>query len=302
MSSIQSTFYEVINYFHKDGKVNRVTFGLDKLPYSSYFLRWRFADVLFVLILFVLYTITYWLEPFQRQFFINDLTILHPFAEHERVPEAALFFYAVWVPLSIVGIVSLIATKPKNKLYVTFISLLGVTISVLLTSVVTDILKNFIGRHRPDFLSRCIPKKDAPRDIMVFAKDVCTTDNMHRLLDGFRTTPLGHSSISFAGLGYLLFWLSGQLIITNEHLGLWRTVVAWIPAFGALLIALSRTEDYRHHFIDIIIGSLIGFSIAYWSYRRLFPSLSDPRAYEPKLIISENLQERESYDRLEEQV
>lgn len=32
------------------------------------------------------------------------------------------------------------------------------------------------------------------------------------------------------------------------------------PSIGALLVAISRTEDYRHHWQDVFIGSLLGKS------------------------------------------
>lgn len=294
MDSIKSSLFNIINYFHKDDKYNRVTLGLDRNPTMKSLIRWRFADILMLGALFVLFMLTYYLTPFQRQFYINDLTISHPYAETQRVSNGQLFFYSVWVPLTVIVVVSMVFTKPANKIYVTFLSVMGHLISVFTTSVTTDILKNFIGRHRPDFLARCVPKLDASKDVMVFAKDVCTTDNWDRLMDGFRTTPSGHSSLSFAGLGFVSLWLSGQLIIKHYNLGAWRSIVAWIPAFGASLIALSRTEDYRHHFVDVIIGSVLGFTIAYWSYFRYFPALSHPKAYEPILLIEE-LEEKDNY-------
>lgn len=283
--------YNVINYFHHGDRVNRITLGLEKHPLLAQFSRWKFADLLYIGVLFVLYFVVYWIEPFQRQFYVNDLTISHPFAEHERVTSGALFFYASWVPISLIAIISIIITKPRNKIFVTYISLVGLVISVFTTSVLTDLLKNFIGRHRPDFLSRCVPKEGTPIDVLVYAKDVCTTDNLSRLQDGFRTTPSGHSSISFAGLFYLSLWLGGQFVVTNAKVGSWRTIVAGLPTVGAALIALSRTEDYRHHFVDILIGSSIGLVIAYWSYHRNFPSISHPRSYEPWIIIEEDERE-----------
>lgn len=288
MDKVKQRVYNVLNYFHKDEEFNRVTFGLHRNPLSARLVRWRFADLCLLAVLGVLYIVTYKLEPFQRQFYINDLTISHPFAESERVTNGELFLYSVWVPMMVIGVVAMLMTKPENKIYVTYVSILGLCISCFTTSVVTDILKNMIGRHRPDFLARCVPKKDAPIDVMVFAKDVCTTKNLEALKDGFRTTPSGHLSISFSGLVYLSLWLSGQLVVFNENLGYWRSILAWIPTLQCSYIALSRTEDYRHHFVDVIIGSILGLGMAFWAYRRLFPSVTHPRSYEPYIIISEN--------------
>lgn len=301
MDKTKDNIYKILNYFHKDDNFNRVTFGLDRNPLFAHLFRWRIADVLLLGVLFILYIIAYSLEPFQRQFYINDLTISHPFAEHEQVTNAGLLFASVWVPCMVIAAIGLIITKPENKIYVTYVSIMGLYLSVFTASVTTDILKNLIGRHRPDFLARCQPKDGTPRDVMVFAKDVCTTENLQRLKDGFRTTPSGHSSISFAGLVYLSLWLSGQLLITNESLGYWRSVVAWIPTLQSSFIALSRTQDYRHHFVDVIIGSILGLGIAYWAYRRLFPPISHPKSFEPYIIINEDENSNDTanhYDRI----
>ncbi|CUM64215.1 uncharacterized protein PRCAT00001809001 [Priceomyces carsonii] len=287
-------FFDIINYFHKDDNFNRITFGLSNTSSLFRLIRWRASDAILLLLLFILDFFVGNLSPFERQFYINDLTIAHPFAERERVNDIELFLYAVWFPLVVIFALSLIITKPRNKIYVTLVSLLGLGISVFSTSIFTNILKNFIGRHRPDFLARCVPKKDTPKDMLVFAKDVCTSKDLKILKDGFRTTPSGHSSMSFSGLFYLSMWLSGQLVVTNELTGSWRTTIAFIPTLGASLIAISRTEDYRHHFVDIIIGAIIGTAIASWSYFRLFPSLFHRRCYEPILIIKESGNEEES--------
>lgn len=272
---------------------NRSSYGIENFKGGSHMIRWRFSDIVFLAILVVLYPLAYALEPFQRQFYINDLTISHPFAETERVSNNQLFLYAAWVPIMVIAVVSLVITKPKHKIYVTYVSLVGVGVSVLSASIVTDVLKNSFGRHRPDFLARCIPRADAPRDVMVFAKDVCTSDNKGRLLDGFRTTPLGHSSMSFAGLLYLLLWLLGQLTVARPQAGAWRAAVAFLPTLGAMMIALSRTEDYRHHFIDVFVGLCLGAAMAVWLYFRLFPGISALHCYEPRLLLEQEALETE---------
>lgn len=279
--------YNFINYFHKDDTINRSTLGVDRVRGGLAFLRWRGSDLIALILLFVLYPIVYRIEPFQRQFYVDDLTISHPFAEHERVTAGELFFYASVVPVAAIGVISIIITKPQHKVYVTYVSILGLLLSVFSASVITDILKNAFGRHRPDFLARCVPKPDTPKGVLVFAKDVCTTKDVGRLLDGFRTTPSGHLSISFAGLLFLSLWIAGQLAVTRPYSGAWRWAVAAVPTVGALLIALSRTEDYRHHFIDITVGLILGILIAVWLYLRLFPLINHEKSYEPRVIIDE---------------
>ena len=60
-----------------------------------------------------------------------------------------------------------------------------------------------------------------------------------------------------------------------------RVLIALAPLIGAALIAISRLEDYRHDVFDVTCGSLLGMLMAYFSYRRYFPSLRSARCDEP---------------------
>lgn len=284
-----------IKYIHGD-RFSRATLHFLR---RSWIIKWRASDVVLIAILAVAYRLVWNIKPFQRQFYINDLTISHPFAEHERVTTHELFIYAGAVPFVTILVVSLVITEPVHKLYHTYVSLVGLLLSLLLTSVFTDIMKNYIGRLRPDFLARCIPKDDTLKNVLVYAADVCTTDNIDRLMDGFRTTPSGHSSLSFAGLLYTSLYFAGQLVAADPLVGAWRTVLAAVPAIGAAIIALTRTQDYRHHFVDVFIGSVIGCLIASWSYLRIFPAVTSNESFVPRYLL-EIKEEEEQYDEIAE--
>ncbi len=60
-----------------------------------------------------------------------------------------------------------------------------------------------------------------------------------------------------------------------------RVLLALAPLIGAALIAISRLEDYRHDVYDVTVGSALGMSMAYFSYRRYYPSLRSSRCDEP---------------------
>lgn len=60
-----------------------------------------------------------------------------------------------------------------------------------------------------------------------------------------------------------------------------NTLIAFSPFLGALLIAISRLEDYRHDVFDVVIGSLLGLCISYFSWRRWYPALSSKNCKEP---------------------
>ena len=53
-----------------------------------------------------------------------------------------------------------------------------------------------------------------------------------------------------------------------------RCLLAFIPIFCALMVGISRLDDYRHDIYDVTCGSILGLLVAYFCYRRYYPSLS----------------------------
>lgn len=101
-------------------------------------------------------------------------------------------------------------------------------------------------------------------------------------------------SVSFVGLGFLSLYLMGKLHVFNEK-GRGRSgrlLCSLTPLVIALLIAISRTCDYHHHWQDVTVGSIIGMSIAYLCYRQYYPSLSSKNANHPYIyekLLNEKL-------------
>jgi diacylglycerol diphosphate phosphatase/phosphatidate phosphatase len=237
-------------------------------------------------------------EPFHRMFFLDNLSISYPHAEIERVSvstcqfsacyshqlicksnttPAWLFIYAGAVPLGTLTLWALLLRPGTHKAHVT---ILGWFISMILTLFITDIIKNAVGRPRPDLLARCKPAPGTPAHQLV-TFEVCTETDHHVLHDGWRSFPSGHSSFSFSGLGYLALWLAGQCHVYRPRADLARVLVALAPLLGAALIAISRCEDYRHDVYDVTVGSVLGMAVAHYTYRRYYPALRSRNCADP---------------------
>ncbi|GAB7349388.1 hypothetical protein MBLNU459_g8511t1 [Dothideomycetes sp. NU459] len=237
------------------------------------------ADYVGLAILIPLYTclqIFAFDEPFHRMFALDDRRIQYPHADQEHVPVAWLLIYAALFPAILMTVWSLTMFKPHK----THVTLLGFGSSMLLTLFLTDVVKNAVGRPRPDLISRCKPEPGTPEHQLI-SYTSCTQTNHHLLHDGWRSFPSGHSSFSFSGFGYLSFFLISQFRVLQPRAGLLRTLIAFSPFIGALLIALSRLEDYRHDVFDVVVGSLLGLSVSYFSWRRYYPALSSPQCKDP---------------------
>ena len=210
-------------------------------------------------------------------FSLDDLAISYPHAVVQRVPSLWNVIYAGIIPLVIIV---LWAAAFRPGLHQAHVTILGLFISIFLTHFLTDVTKNAVGRPRPDLIARCKPEKGTPLHTLVTI-DVCTETDPHTLQDGWRSFPSGHSSFAFSGLGYLALFFAGQMYIFHPRTDLARCLLALAPLIGAALIAISRLADYRHDVYDVTTGSLLGMLIAYFSYRRYYPSLRMHRCDEP---------------------
>lgn len=145
------------------------------------------------------------------------------------------------------------------------------------------------GRPRPDFFWRCFPNGEMNNNME------CTGDP-DEIREGRKSFPSGHSSckreivcfffaieltwylfpVSFVSMCFIALYLMGKLHVFGER-GRgqsWRLLISITPLFFAMLVAVSRTCDYHHHWQDVTVGSLLGILIACVCYRQYFPSLS----------------------------
>ncbi|ODV97996.1 hypothetical protein PACTADRAFT_47823 [Pachysolen tannophilus NRRL Y-2460] len=260
----------------------------------------------------------YFTDPFQRQFSIADPTINFPFTQEEQFDNGRLVRYTVLAPLFIFSIYYASRFYKKYTLKGTgniegnvkisfiellhsyHITILGFLLGLSICGVITEFLKNLIAKPRPDFIARCGPnlkKIDFTAMLINYDYTICTRpygDYLFR--DGFKSSPSGHSSIAFFGMGYLTLWLYGQMktfsdqsntttngsTTTNstassarKHIPMFHRLAPLLPILVALKIAISRTQDYRHHFKDVILGSSIGLVGCIITYHWFFNSLND---------------------------
>lgn len=168
--------------------------------------------------------------------------------------------------------------------------LVGFMENVSLTLGVTEIMKAFFGRLRPDFESRELivycAQEEAPFPEDHPCADVTVPEGEDVeaiLVDGRRSFPSGHASMGLSLYTYAALVMGGRFVWgrnatrTSRGLGIFaQTIAMGVGVF----IAASRLDDGRHHPTDVFTGALIGFGMANLAYWRRFGSdgLPLPRA------------------------
>ncbi|CAG8444541.1 15641_t:CDS:2 [Cetraspora pellucida] len=219
------------------------------------------------------------IEPFHQNFSLDDKTIQYPFAEHERVPMWLAAIIDVVIPFVIIAACSLM----QKNLHDWHHASLGLMLCLTLTLAVTDFFKTFAGRPRPDFINRCdpLPGSVDAKPYGLSNWTICQQTDKVVMKDGFKSFISGHSSISFAGLGFLTFYLAGKLRVFDRKGHAYKSFVVFFPLGVAAYIAVTRTEDCRHHWQDVVTGGLIGFFLAFFAYHQYYPPLYSYKAGAP---------------------
>ncbi|KAJ3289457.1 hypothetical protein HDU79_004040 [Rhizoclosmatium sp. JEL0117] len=141
--------------------------------------------------------------PFERTIdaaVLADVDLRYP-NRPNIVPMWAVFIVAFLGPLLIMPIIFHLTTPSSSRkqtliLRKTHRFFLALCTTLGLTITTTNLIKNIVGRFRPDFLDRC--QYDT-------VKKMCT-GAAGLVLDGRKSFPSGHSSFSFGGLLLLSLW------------------------------------------------------------------------------------------------
>ncbi|XP_052176626.1 lipid phosphate phosphatase 2-like [Diospyros lotus] len=234
--------------------------------HGSMLARYHMQDWLMLpLLLLVIGGLNY-IEPFHRYVgkdMMTDLTF--PFKE-DTIPMWAVPVYAILFPC----LIFFLYYMSRRDVYDLHHAVLGLLFSVLITGVITDSIKDAVGRPRPNFFWRCFSDGMPvfnPSDMDV----MCTNTNLKVIKEGYKSFPSGHTSWSFAGLGFLSLYLSGKIRAFDHRGNVVKVCIVIMPYLMAILVGVSRVSDYWHHWTDVFAGAIIGTIISSLCYLHFFP-------------------------------
>ncbi|XP_050149967.1 lipid phosphate phosphatase 2-like isoform X1 [Malus sylvestris] len=191
------------------------------------------------------------IEPFHRFVGKEMMTDLkYPF-QKDTIPFWAVPIYAVLLPVAIF----LVYYICRKDVYDLHHAILGLFYSVLITLVITDAIKDAVGRPRPNFFWRCFPNGIGIYDP---ATNNCVCTGEKKIIkEGHKSFPSGHTSVSFAGLGFLAWYLSGKIKVFDRRGHSAKLCIVILPLLCAALVGISHVDDYWHHWQDVFAGGLI---------------------------------------------
>uniref|UniRef100_A0ACD5TZY9 Uncharacterized protein n=1 Tax=Avena sativa TaxID=4498 RepID=A0ACD5TZY9_AVESA len=215
------------------------------------------------------------IEPFHR-FVGKDMMVdlLYPL-KGNTVPIWAVAVLAGIVPVLIFAGVYV---RTRNA-YDLHHAILGLLFSVLITAVVTEAIKNGVGRPRPDFYWRCFP--DGVPNYNNFTGQVICHGDAGVIKEGHKSFPSGHTSWSFAGLGFLSWYLAGKIRVFDRGGHVAKLCIIILPLLLAAMVGVSRVDDYWHHWQDVFAGGILGLVVASFCYLQFFPSPSGENGHWP---------------------
>ncbi|KAL3512215.1 hypothetical protein ACH5RR_024932 [Cinchona calisaya] len=228
--------------------------------------RVHMHDWLILLLLILIDAGLNFIEPFHHFIGSEMMTDLkYPLKIPDTIPFWAVPIFAIIVPI----IIFLIYYLLRRDVYDLHHATLGILFSVLITAVITDSIKDAVGRPRPDFFWRCFPD-----GVAVFKPgngDVMCSGDIKIIKEGYKSFPSGHTSWSFAGLGFLSWYLCGKIKAFDQNGHVSKLCLVFLPYLFAALIGISRVDDYWHHWTDVFTGAIIGSVVSSLCYLQFFP-------------------------------
>ncbi|KZS09305.1 Lipid phosphate phosphohydrolase 1 [Daphnia magna] len=213
------------------------------------------------------------IRPRGAGFYCDDETIKFPY-RGDTVSVVQLFLGSLLAPILFILPIELVKKWRKSREEAVrsyFLSAWRTSWSVwravllgnLAVLVLTEISKSLISEARPHFWDTCQPNVTKEIcDSGYIVEFNCTSDYSNRkILDAQKSFPSGHTSVSFFAAAFMMWYLDRA--VQWRHSYFFKPCLQLVWACFAILCALTRITDRRHHWWDVLAGGTLGLSVAF---------------------------------------
>lgn len=151
-----------------------------------------------------------------------------------------------------------------------YINLGSYLFGLLVVQFLTNLGKYTIGRLRPHYIDVCKPMFTTTnltridckiKEYFTYEVDyICTNVNTQRFHDAHLSFPSGHASTSVYTMIFLIFYL--KYTWNCRRMGLFTPFMQIVFFSVAFFTCLSRVVDHKHHFTDVLAGTVLGLVFA----------------------------------------
>ncbi|XP_075169409.1 wunen-2 [Haematobia irritans] len=232
---------------------------------------------------------TLWGEAYKRGFFCNDDSLMHPYHE-STVPSWMLYMMCLVIPISMITIVEFFkgnshkmrsfGNLSSSNYYFWHLEIPDWAIECYkrigllifgsgVCELTTDIAKYSIGRLRPHFFAVCQPilpdgsTCESPLNEGRYIEEfTCRAlDYSAKIIkEAHLSFPSGHASFTCFTMIYTAIYLQKRLTCTRSKM--FKHLLQFLFLMFAWYTSLTRVSDYKHHWTDVLAGSLIGTTYA----------------------------------------
>jgi phosphatidate phosphatase len=232
-----------------------------------------------------------YVQPFERGFYCNDNDIFYPLLP-DIIPAYAVGLFGILgtiVAIILIEIFNIHKNFNTKQLLISIyhgltIFLLGLIVTLLLT----EIGKRWIGRLRPHFIEVCKPDlqnlKCSFSDNVELLRYIETNGtfckgNSKDIKEARLSFPSGHSSISFYTMIFLITYIEAR--VNGLTFRFFKVLLQLTALIAAYVTSISRIKDNHHRGTDVLGGAIIGIIVAIhvifvsgrviWLYNRTKP-------------------------------
>ncbi|XP_067135915.1 putative phosphatidate phosphatase [Centruroides vittatus] len=219
-------------------------------------------------------------KPFIRGFYCDDDSIRYPFVK-DTISNMWLYVIGITSPVIVISVtetiicVKKIECQNKNQfsvhkfqippLAVLLYKQIGVFLfGACVSQILTDIAKYTTGRLRPYFIAMCRPDVNLTSCSQYGYRYVenfnCTNPDLFAVREARLSFPSGHASFSSYAMVYIIIYLQHRMKF--EYNKLLKPFLQFLALATTWFISLSRISDYKHHWSDVLVGGILGTSVA----------------------------------------